>query len=171
MCTFSHHQQGRIECRSIKTRDLLGNPSPLPSRFPSTLKIFLGLCSWEIFWVSENLWVVVDGFPITSLVLMEDGPNFPQLEYKRKNYRKSTTSFLTGSFIENVCDALCLRWPIIQKHFVMIIGAKIIVESSENRVVNFPSSASAVRTPFGETTHYRRFCQSTILRQSSSSWS
>ena len=29
---------------STKTREVLGNPSPPPSRFPSTLKISLGLC-------------------------------------------------------------------------------------------------------------------------------
>ena len=64
------------ECpSSTKTRELLGNPSPLPSRFPSTLKISLGLRPREIFRVSGNLLGIRDGFPNTSLVLMEDGPN------------------------------------------------------------------------------------------------
>ena len=40
---------------SIKTREVLWNPSPLPSRFPSTLEISLGLRPREISWVSGNL--------------------------------------------------------------------------------------------------------------------
>ena len=37
-----------IECQySAKTGDVLGNPSPLPPRFPSTLKIVLTLCPRE----------------------------------------------------------------------------------------------------------------------------
>ena len=60
---------------STKTREVLGNPSPLPSRFPSTLEISLGLRPREISRVSGNLLGVGDGFPNTSLVLMEHGYN------------------------------------------------------------------------------------------------
>ena len=42
-------------------------------RFPSTLEISLGLRPREISWVSGNLLGVGDGFPNTSLVLMEHG--------------------------------------------------------------------------------------------------
>ena len=64
------------ECpSSTKTREVLGNPSPLPSRFPSTLKISLRLRPRDIFRVLGNLLGIRDGFPNTSLVLMEDGPN------------------------------------------------------------------------------------------------
>ena len=58
---------------STKTREVLGNPSPLPSRFPSTLEISLGLRPREISRVSGNLSGVGDGFPNTSLVLVEHG--------------------------------------------------------------------------------------------------
>ena len=62
------------ECpSSTKTRELLGNPSPLPSRFPSTLKISLRLRPREIFRVSGNLLGIRNGFPNTSLILMEHG--------------------------------------------------------------------------------------------------
>ena len=60
---------------STKTREVLGNPSPLPSRFPSTLEISLGLRLREISWVSGNLLAVGDGFPNPSLVLVEHGYN------------------------------------------------------------------------------------------------
>ena len=60
---------------STKTREVLGNPSPLPSRFPSTLEISLGLRPREISRVSGNLSGVGDGFPNTSLVLVEHGYN------------------------------------------------------------------------------------------------
>ena len=60
---------------STKTREVLGNPSPPPSRFPSTLEISLGLRPREISWVSGNLLGVGDGFPNTSLVLVEHGYN------------------------------------------------------------------------------------------------
>ena len=43
------------------------------SRFPSTLEISLGLRPWEISRVSGNLLGVGDGFPNTSLVLVEHG--------------------------------------------------------------------------------------------------
>ena len=56
---------------STKTREVLGNPSPPPSRFPSTLEISLGLRPREISRVSGNLLGVGDGFPNTSLVLVE----------------------------------------------------------------------------------------------------
>jgi len=58
---------------STKTREVLGNPSPPPSRFPSTLEISLGLRPREISRVSGNLSGVGDGFPNTSLVLVEHG--------------------------------------------------------------------------------------------------
>ena len=35
--------------------------------------------------------------------------NVPRVEYKIQNYRESIVRFLKGSFIVNVCDALCLR--------------------------------------------------------------
>ena len=60
---------------STKTRELLGNPSPLPSRFLSTLEISLGLRPREISRVSGNLSGVGDGFPNTSRVLVEHGYN------------------------------------------------------------------------------------------------
>ena len=88
---------------STKTREVLGNPSPPPSRFPlavgfalwkslgsraakptasgnlsrfpSTLEISLGLRPREISRVSGNLLGVGDGFPNTSLVLVEHGYN------------------------------------------------------------------------------------------------
>ena len=60
---------------STKTRELLGNPSPLPSRFPTTIEISLGLRPREISRVSGNLLGVGDGFPNTSLVLVEHGYN------------------------------------------------------------------------------------------------
>ena len=41
---------GRIDDEYGHTRELLGDPPPLPLRFPSTLKMFLG--SREIAWVS-----------------------------------------------------------------------------------------------------------------------
>ena len=53
----------------------MGNPSPPPSRFPSTLEISLGLRPREISRVSGNLLGVGDGFPNTSLVLVEHGYN------------------------------------------------------------------------------------------------
>ena len=58
---------------STKTREVLGNPSPPPSRFPSTLEISLGLRPREISRVSGNLSGVGDGFPNTSRVLMDHG--------------------------------------------------------------------------------------------------
>jgi len=60
---------------STKTREVLENPSPLPSRFPSTLEISLGLRPREISRVSGNLSAVGDGFPNASLVLVEHGYN------------------------------------------------------------------------------------------------
>ena len=51
---------------STKTREELGNPSPLPSRFPSTLEISLGLRPREILGVG-------DGFSNPSLLLVEHG--------------------------------------------------------------------------------------------------
>ena len=60
---------------STKTREVLGNPSPPPSRFPSTLEISLGLRPRNISRVSGNLSGVGDGFPNTSLVLVEHGYN------------------------------------------------------------------------------------------------
>ena len=58
---------------STKTREVLGNPSPTPERFPSTLEISLGLRPREISQISGNLSAVGDGFPNTSLVLVEHG--------------------------------------------------------------------------------------------------
>ena len=60
---------------STKTREVLGNPSPPPSRIPSILEISLGLRPREISRVSGNLSGVGDGFPNTSLVLVEHGYN------------------------------------------------------------------------------------------------
>ena len=58
---------------STKTRELLGNPPHLPLRFPSTLKMSLGLRPCDISRVSGNLFGFGDGFPDTSIVLMEHG--------------------------------------------------------------------------------------------------
>ena len=52
---------------------LIINPSTPPSRFPSTLEISLGLRPREISQVSGNGLGVGDGFPNTSLVLVEHG--------------------------------------------------------------------------------------------------
>ena len=60
---------------STKTREVLGNPSPPPSRFPSTLEISLRLRPREMSRVSGNLLGVGDGFPNTSLFLVEHGYN------------------------------------------------------------------------------------------------
>ena len=51
----------------------IGKSIPSPSRFLSTLKISLGLRPREISWVSGNILTVRDGFPNTSLVLVEHG--------------------------------------------------------------------------------------------------
>ena len=56
---------------STKTREVLGNPSPPPS----TLETYLELRSQEISQVLGNLLGVRDGFPNTSLVLVEHGYN------------------------------------------------------------------------------------------------
>ena len=69
-------RQGRIDSVKINPSaddERMGNPSPPPSRFPSTLKISLRLRPREISRVSGNLLGVGDGFPNTSLVLVEHG--------------------------------------------------------------------------------------------------
>ena len=53
----------------------IGKSSPPHSRFPLTLQISLGLRSQEISWVLGNLLAVGDGFPNTSLILVEHGYN------------------------------------------------------------------------------------------------
>ena len=63
---------------STKTQEVLENPSPPPSRFPSTLEMSLGLRPRDISRVSGNLSGVGDGFPNTSLVLLEHGYNLLQ---------------------------------------------------------------------------------------------
>ena len=51
-----------IECPySTKTWEVLGNPSSPPSRFPSTLKISLGLRPRDNSWVLGNLSAIGDG--------------------------------------------------------------------------------------------------------------
>ena len=78
--------QGRISgstpCRKIDDERLSvlhqnsgGIGKSIPSRFPSTLEISLGLRPREISRVSGNLSGVGDGFPNTSLVLVEHGYN------------------------------------------------------------------------------------------------
>ena len=47
---------------SIKTKELLGNPSPMPKRFPETFRV-----SMEISWAEEGF-PSGDGFPNTSLL-------------------------------------------------------------------------------------------------------
>ena len=64
---------GRIDDEYGRTRELLGDPPPLPLRFPSTLKMSLGLRPCDISRVSGNLFGFGDGFPDTSIVLMEHG--------------------------------------------------------------------------------------------------
>ena len=56
---------------TTKTREVLWNRPPLPSRFPPTLEISLGLRLREISRVSGNLSGVGDGFTNTSLILVE----------------------------------------------------------------------------------------------------
>ena len=58
---------------SIKTREVLGNPSLMPKRFPETRKISRGQRPREILRVKGNLEGRGDGFPNTSRVLVEDG--------------------------------------------------------------------------------------------------
>ena len=58
---------------STKTREVLGNPSPTPKRFPETREISRGRSPREILRVEGNLSAVRDGFPNTSLVLVEHG--------------------------------------------------------------------------------------------------
>ena len=48
---------------SIKTREVLGNPSLMPKRFPETRKISLGRSPREILRVEGNLEGRGDGFP------------------------------------------------------------------------------------------------------------
>ena len=73
--------------------------------------------------------------------------NVPQWEYKIQNYRESIVRFLKGSFIVNVCDALCLRWHITQKHFLTIIGAKIIVEPRWKSCGELPKLSISSQNP------------------------
>ena len=73
--------------------------------------------------------------------------NVPRVEYKIQNYRESIVRFLKGSFIVNVCDALCLRWHITQKHFLTIIGAKIIVEPQWKSCGELPKLSSSSQNP------------------------
>ena len=58
---------------SIKTREVLGNPSLMPKRFPETRKISRGRSPREILRVEGNLEGRGDGFPNNSRVLVEDG--------------------------------------------------------------------------------------------------
>ena len=74
---------------STKTREVLGNPSPPPSRFPSAVgfapldsgckthdlgkSLKISLDPQDFSWVSGNLSGVGDGFPNTSLVKVEHG--------------------------------------------------------------------------------------------------
>ena len=57
---------------STKTREVLGNPSPPPSRFSLAVG-FAPLDPRAKPTASENLSGVGDGFPNTSLVLVEHG--------------------------------------------------------------------------------------------------
>ena len=57
------------------------NPSHPPSRFPSTLEISLGLRPREISRVLANLLGVRDGFPNTSLVLVEQGYDLMKTDF------------------------------------------------------------------------------------------
>ena len=58
---------------STKTREVLGNPSPTPERFPEARKISRERSPREILRVEGNLEGGGDGFPNTSRVLVEYG--------------------------------------------------------------------------------------------------
>ena len=58
---------------STKTREVLGNPSPTPERFPETREISRGRSPKEISRVEGNLEGRGDGFPNTFRVLVEHG--------------------------------------------------------------------------------------------------
>ena len=73
---------------STKTREVLGNPSPTPERFPETREISRGRSPREISRVEGNLEGRGDGFPNTSRVLVEHGQSL-------------SINFSTGSRSEN----------------------------------------------------------------------
>ena len=73
---------------STKTREVLGNPSPTPERFPETREISRGRSPREISRVEGNLEGRGDGFPNTSRVLVEHGQSL-------------SINFSTGSGSEN----------------------------------------------------------------------
>ena len=58
---------------STKTREVLGNPSPMPERFRETREISRGRSPREISRVEGNLEGGGDGFPNASRVLVEYG--------------------------------------------------------------------------------------------------
>ena len=60
------------------------NSGVIGKSIPSALEISLDPQDFprEIFWVSGNLLGIGDGFPNTSLVLMEDGPIVEVLKMK-----------------------------------------------------------------------------------------
>ena len=64
--------QSLVIIRSI-LREVLGNPSPTPQRFPETREISRGRSPREISRVEGNLEGGGDGFPNTSRVLVEYG--------------------------------------------------------------------------------------------------
>ena len=65
-------KSGMYPC-STKRREVLGNPSPTPKRFPETRDISRGRSPREISRVEGNLEGGGDGFPNTSRVLVEYG--------------------------------------------------------------------------------------------------
>ena len=76
--TFSHPQQGRIDLNTVnpflpvlhQNSRCIGKSIPFrPQNFPRPSGS--GLCPWDISRVLVNLLGVVDGFPNTSLVLVE----------------------------------------------------------------------------------------------------
>ena len=73
---------------STETREVLGNPSPQPKRFPDTREISRGRSPCEISRVEGNIEGEGDGFPNSSRVLVEYGHSF-------------IINFCTGSGLEN----------------------------------------------------------------------
>ena len=86
---------------STKTWELLRNPSPPPSRFPSTLEISLGLRPQEISRVWGNLLGVRDGFPNNSLVLVEHGYNISCFRHGTLTYFTVHDGHIKSSAIHN----------------------------------------------------------------------
>ena len=85
VCIILASRVGLYPC-STKTREVLGNPSPTPERFPETR----GRSPREISRVEGNLEGGGDGFPNTSRVLVEHGQSL-------------VINFSTGSGSGNPC--------------------------------------------------------------------